>query len=105
MTFERLSLAAIFGGWFLIGFFAWLPWVAINGPHRPLTRLAASVVAAEVGALVVPLAGIRGGVGLLLSLPAALIAATVSSLLVHLALRSRSGGSGATAAQADRSGD
>ena len=83
MSFEAIALAAMLAVWLGAGFAAWLPWVAFNGPNRPLTRLLVALVTAVLGALVLPLAGLRDERGFVLSPASAFLAATVASYALH----------------------
>lgn len=83
MSFEAIAVTAMLVAWLGAGFAAWLPWVAFNGPNRPLTRLGIALVAGLAGALLVPLLGARDERGFLLSPVAAFSAATVASFVLH----------------------
>lgn len=89
MTFGALALTALLVLWFACGFVCWLPWVALNGPDRPLTRLGAALAGGYAGALVLPAIGVRGETGLALSPLLALAGGTLASAALHTWLRRR----------------
>lgn len=89
MTFEAIALTLMVAGWLVCAYLPWFLFSVFTRGNAGLAMLPLSLFAGLVGALIVPVLGLRDGTGLALSfvaaalLPAGLLAARRFALPAH----------------------
>ncbi|MCC7364708.1 MAG: hypothetical protein IT303_10075 [Dehalococcoidia bacterium] len=73
MTFEAIALTVLVAGWLVCAYLPWFLFSVFTRGHAGLGMLPLCLFAGVVGALAVPILGLRDGTGLVLSFVAAAV--------------------------------